>query len=500
MKQTLFIISLFGFGFVFGQFKLIDPPKRLGGEVNTEAEESFPVFIKSDGALYFTRMFDTTSRFGEYDQNIWRADKKEGHDYSKGDEFTKLNNKFNNCLIGINKDESKVYMLNAYHGKKDLKKGIAYSLKKGDSWSSPKDLDIPNLDIEGDYYGFHINQDEDLIIISYLGPDSKGEEDLYYSEFIDGAWTSPQSMGDSINSSGFEISPFLSENSDTLFFSSNGFGGLGDADIFYSLHTGPSWTDWSAPINIGPEINSEKFDAYFTQYDHEFYWSSNRDAEHSDIYYSKFMDIPPLLASAVGTDVTVYQGSDGKIDMTPEGGIGPYSYLWSNGSTVQDPDSLIKGEYTCMITDSIGQVAEVVVYINEPKPEIVKVDTIEEEKEVVTVVEEIDGAIIYFDLNSSYHNPQNITDLNNFYNKIKENKNVKLKVVSHCDRRESDAYNIWLSKRRMERTIGYLVSKGVSRDRITGDYRGEREPDIKCATCSEDQFTKNRRTVISIVK
>lgn len=493
MKHTLLFIGLLVFSKTIAQFDLIEPPKRLGGEVNTIAEESFPVFIKSDGALYFTRSFDAESRFGEFDQNIWRADKKEGHDYSKGDEFKKLNNKFNNCIIGINKDESKVYLLNSYEGKKDLKKGISYSLKKGDNWSKPKEIKIPDLDIEGNFYGFHMNKEENLIIISYLGPNSKGEEDLYFSQLIGETWTAPKTMGDSINSKGFEISPFLSENSDTLFFSSNGFGGYGDADIFYSLRTGPLWTDWSSPINIGAEINSEKFDAYFTQYDHEFYWSSNRESVRSDIYYSKFMDIPPLTASAVGTDVTVYLGSDGKIDMTPSGGIGPYTYLWSNGSEKQDPDSLVKGQYSCVITDSIGQVAEVLVVINEPGPPVVT----EIVKETPVILE---GAIIYFDLNSSYHNKDNRKDLDAFYEKIKDTKDVKFKVVSHCDRRESDAYNIWLSRNRMNRTIDYLVAKGISRERITGDYRGEREPDIKCDTCSEDQFTKNRRTVISIVQ
>ena len=45
----------------------------------------------------------------------------------------------------------------------------------------------------------------------------------------------------------------------------------------------------------------------------------------------------------------------------------------------------------------------------------------------------------------------------------------------------------------MNRTIDYLVSKGFNRDLITGDYKGEDEPDIICEKCTEDQFTKNRR-------
>ena len=50
----------------------------------------------------------------------------------------------------------------------------------------------------------------------------------------------------------------------------------------------------------------------------------------------------------------------------------------------------------------------------------------------------------------------------------------------------------------METTINYLVKKGIERSRISGSYKGEREPDIKCTNCSEDQFTKNRRTTIKV--
>ena len=316
MKKYLFV--LFGISFSsisFSQFTDIEIPHRLGGEVNTAYEENFPIFSKETSTLYFSRSFDSSSIGGYTDQDIWQSEKIEDKNYSKGGELHALNNKYNNCIVGFNSDESRVYLLGAYHGKKDLKKGIAYADRKGNGWGSPHDLKIPDLDIDGDFYGFHINREENTIIISYEGPESKGKEDLYFSQLIDDKWTAPVSMGSNINSSGFEISPFLSDNDDTLYFASNGFGGYGDADIFYALRNGEGWDSWSNPVNLGEVINSPKFDAYFTIFDHFFYWSSNRDAQMSDIYYSSFKPIPPLYASAVGTDVTVYQGSDGKIDI-----------------------------------------------------------------------------------------------------------------------------------------------------------------------------------------
>lgn len=489
MKKLLTIIGILP-TFLFAQFDNIEEPKRLGGSVNTTAEENFPIFLKSDGSLYFTRTFDEDSKYGANDQNVWKSEKEGDQSYQKGTEVKKINNKYNNCIVGFNSDETKIYLLNSYDGKKDLKKGICYSMKKGESWSKPKSIEIPGLDIEGNFYSFHINREETAIIISYFGPNSEGEEDLYVSLMENGKWTAPKSMGDAINSAGFEISPFLSKNSDTLFFSSNGLGGEGDADIFYAVKQNNSWFEWSEPINIGSKINSQKFDAYFTMSDRFLYWSSNRESQLSDIYYTTFLPPPPpLFASAEGTDVTIFQGSDGKIDLTPKGGVAPYSYQWSNGSIEEDPQNVPKGIYEVTVTDAVGQKVTLSVPINEPGPVIVQ--------EIIPEIT-LPQAVIYFDLNSSYLNKQNYKDLDAFIVKMKDYPNTKLTITSHCDRRESDTYNIWLSKRRMERTIGYLVEKGIPRKNISGDFRGEREPDIKCDNCSEDQFTKNRRTTIQV--
>ncbi|MDG2152673.1 MAG: hypothetical protein P8K10_01930 [Crocinitomicaceae bacterium] len=474
----------------FSQFTDIEPPHRLGGEVNTMYEENFPIFSRETSTLYFSRSFDSSSIGGFMDQDIWQSERMEEKNYSKGGELHALNNKFNNCVVGFNADESRVYLLGAYHGKKDLKKGIAYAERKGNGWGAPHDLKIPDLDIEGSFYGFHINRESNTIIISYEGPNSKGKEDLYFSQLIDDKWTAPASMGSSVSSTGYEISPFLSDNDDTLYFASNGFGGYGDADIFYSLRTGEAWDSWSAPVNLGEVINTPKFDAYFTIFDHFFYWSSNRDAEMSDIYYSSFKPIPPLYASATGTDVTIFEGSDGTIDLTPSGGVPPYSYKWSNGSDIEDPKDLVKGVYSVIVTDAVNQVAEVEVPINEPDPII----------EVVEVEKPAIETIIYFDLNSSFHSAENQSTLKAFIAEFDAKEGVKLHVVSHCDRRDTKSYNIWLSKKRMNRTIDYLVSQGFSRDLITGDYKGEDSPDVICDNCTEEQFTKNRRTVIKVLK
>ena len=75
------------------------------------------------------------------------------------------------------------------------------------------------------------------------------------------------------------------------------------------------------------------------------------------------------LALVLGSDlidVTCFGDNDGFIDLTPAGGVAPYSYQWSNDSTTQDLDSLIAGNYTLVLTDDNSCTAEVTLTINEP--------------------------------------------------------------------------------------------------------------------------------------
>lgn len=340
-------------------------PVKLGGTVNTNAEESTPVFSKDRSMLYFVRTMDPQNKGGEADQDIWYSQKNESGGYGDCARLKDLNNKYNNAVVSLGKSGSTMYVLNAYEGKKDMEKGLAVSQGSGTGWSTPEKVEIPGLDIEGDYYGFHVNDAEDVIIVSYAGPGTKGKEDLYVSTKTGSGWSSLTHMGSAINSAGFEISPFLTDSQDTLFFSSDGFGGEGGADIFYAVKQG-AWTSWSAPINIGPKINSPKFDAFFSHTKDQAYWSSNRDGELSDIYMVDIETPATLSTNCVASNATKHNGADGAVDLTLSGGVAPFTYSWSNGSSNEDLAGLPKGEYSVTVTDAVGQTATSTCTVDHP--------------------------------------------------------------------------------------------------------------------------------------
>ncbi|MBY0244854.1 MAG: T9SS type B sorting domain-containing protein [Sphingobacteriaceae bacterium] len=75
--------------------------------------------------------------------------------------------------------------------------------------------------------------------------------------------------------------------------------------------------------------------------------------------------LPQLKATSVQTNVGAFGGSDGAITLTPSGGTGTYTYLWSNAKTTKDLTGLVAGTYSCTITSGV-QSTVVTVEITEP--------------------------------------------------------------------------------------------------------------------------------------
>jgi outer membrane protein OmpA-like peptidoglycan-associated protein len=73
---------------------------------------------------------------------------------------------------------------------------------------------------------------------------------------------------------------------------------------------------------------------------------------------------------------------------------------------------------------------------------------------------------------------------------------------SHTDSRGPDRYNMVLSDKRAKSTVDYIISRGISPERITGKGYGETQLTNRCSNgvrCSEEEHQLNRRTEFVIV-
>jgi len=73
-----------------------------------------------------------------------------------------------------------------------------------------------------------------------------------------------------------------------------------------------------------------------------------------------------LALSGTSTPVSCFGGNNGTIDLTVSGGTPGYTYLWSNGATIQDITGLAAGAYTLIVTDNVGCSKTTSITVNQP--------------------------------------------------------------------------------------------------------------------------------------
>lgn len=108
---------------------------------------------------------------------------------------------------------------------------------------------------------------------------------------------------------------------------------------------------------------------------------------------------------------------------------------------------------------------------------------------------------VYFKLNSSYLSKDNKTTLDKLTLLIENNSTLTIKVTSHTDSRGTDKYNLWLSEKRLNRTVDYLFGKGINSDRIISEAYGEKHLANECENgvyCSGEKHQENRRSEFTI--
>ncbi|MEC8831517.1 MAG: OmpA family protein [Bacteroidota bacterium] len=110
---------------------------------------------------------------------------------------------------------------------------------------------------------------------------------------------------------------------------------------------------------------------------------------------------------------------------------------------------------------------------------------------------------VYFKLNSSYLTSNDKELLDQLVVIMDDESNLTIKITAHTDSRGTKKYNQWLSERRAERTVAYVISKGISEDRISHEAFGETQLVNECedgVRCTEEQHAKNRRSEFVIIE
>lgn len=140
-----------------------------------------------------------------------------------------------------------------------------------------------------------LSPDNSLLYFVSDRPGGYGGTDIYVSKIEGNNWSTPVNLGPEINTSGNEMFPFVDARNN-LYFSSDGFPGMGDLDIFYAPME--SFDHAKKSINLGAPINSAKDDfGLITDGERNVgYFSSNRKEGSKDDDIYRFRRVGPMYA------------------------------------------------------------------------------------------------------------------------------------------------------------------------------------------------------------
>src|SRR5690606_19700725 len=121
--------------------------------------------------------------------------------------------------------------------------------------------------------------------------------------------------------------------------------------------------------------------------------------------------------------------------------------------------------------------------------------------EMIVLPKKIELGDIYFESNRSNTTQKEAFDVNKLGQIMQNNPTMQAKAAAHTDNRGSDAYNLNLSQQRAMATRQYLISQGISPDRLEAQGYGESSPAIDCGeNCTEEQHAMNRRSEFIILR
>ena len=501
----------FGKDYVKPEYKDFDTElaENYDKHLNTSYSELTPRISADGKTLYVVRENHPLNHGGATNsQDIWMADVTNGIDNATALHLEKPFNQNNyNSIIGISPDGTSMMIKGRYDNDgKYLGIGFSMLQKTSDGWSKPKALDVKSYEdmAKGTYVGAHWSTDGKHIVMSLSEDSEDDNQDLYVSHLQeDGTWSKPKPLGSTLNTDGDENGPFLASDGRTLYFSSDREGGEGSNDIWMSQRDGDSWTKWSEPVNLGPEINSEEWEAYYTidaQGKYAYMLTYQNSKGGADITRIKLKEEvqpdPVVLVSGKVLDQKTNKPVSARISYN---GIDDGK---NYGVANSDPET---GKYTIVLPYGVNYefTASASNYIG--VSDNLDLTTVGEykviEKDLFLVPIEVGATVrlnnIFFETGKADLKTSSYAELDRVVKFLNNNPNVTIEISGHTDNVGSKSTNQTLSQQRAKSVTEYLISKGVDASRLQSKGYGMEKPVADNST--EQGRTLNRRVEFTIL-
>ena len=363
------------------------------------------------------------------------------------------------------------------------------SLRKGNNWGDPELLPF-NIDSFNFGHPF-VNATETVLVFSSDMPGGYGGLDLWLCTFDkkSKSWSGPVNLGNGVNSSLNEMYPSLHDDG-SLYFSSDGFPGMGGLDIFRSAPNGIN--SWTNPENLKYPMNSpaDDFGIIFEGKRQKGYFSSSREGGKGgdDIYSFYVTPVICLLEGFVYDEAKFKEG----IKVPVPGALvklncndGSSSEIRTDEKGYYRFESLVAEQNFLVATrgqdrvwkdakeNYLGFFKGKFSTLGIKKSTVFKQDLfllLEEKKmHLPRILYDLDR----FTLDHA-SNPKD--SLEYLYRVLMENPNIVIELASHTDYRDSHQHNDTLSFNRAKVVVEYMVSRGIELERMRPKGYGEHKP------------------------
>jgi outer membrane protein OmpA-like peptidoglycan-associated protein len=498
-----------------GAVKLLKHPVpftsiNLGENINSDDDEYWPSITVDGKTMIFTRLVGANKSTVRHSlaQEDFYTSYFENDRWQPCQPLSSINTDYNEGAQTISSDGKLLFFTactrNDGYGSCD----IYFSRNKSGNWSVPKNAgppvntpaweSQPSISANGEYLYFVSNR-----------KGGKGGMDIWkckligFSDWDTPIWGSPVNLGDSVNTPGNEISPFIHSDGKNLYFASDYWPGMGGYDIFYCRQKNDSV--WTEPHNIGYPINSYKDEQGLVvdASGKNAYFSSDRPGSKGmDIYsfelYRKARPTPVSYIKGKIVDEETGAPVCAKVELTD----------------VENPKSIIKGE-------SCWEKGEFLMCLPLEKEYAFNVSKegylfysdnfqLKEKKEIIDpyILEiklkkiKVGGTVvlrnIFFNTGSYELLPESKVELQKLIDFLTLNKTLFIDIDGHTDNVGSEEMNQKLSESRAGAVFTYLVDHGIEERRMKYNGFGFSRPISNNDT--PEGRALNRRTEFRIMK
>lgn len=470
-------------------------PHNLGDGINSSVSEYYPTLTLDGNKLIFTR------RVGNSNEDFFES-ANDHSEWSKARSLLgEINTNMNEGAQNISQDGQWLIFTgcNFPDGLGSCDLYISFLTTEG--WSTPQNLGN-RVNTEFWDSAPSLSPDKRDLYFASARPDGYGGIDIYVSHLLpNGKWSEPENLGPEINTAGDESTPFIHADNQTLYFTSNGHIGYGGDDLFVSKKGAKN--KWGAPRNLGFPINTiENEGSLVIAADGQTaYYSSDRSDSYGglDLYtFQLRKDIRPMRTLWVKGKVYDRKNEKGLpsgvelIDLETQNII----------SKVQTDET---GHY--LITLPVGK--DYAFNVNRRGYLFYSENFSLKDKEPDSTYN-IDIALqpieanativlrnIFFDFNQYSLKPESQVELDKIVQLMRDNPTLRIQINGHTDNIGKAADNLKLSENRAQEVVKYLTQKGVQAERLSFKGFGATQPVADNTT--EENRAKNRRTELKVV-